>query len=85
MTAHSQTPLDELAEFGAIPVQGLASALVRVALADAWVLAAMSAAARERSSATTWGETAETTMDEVTQVLAGGPRAGTGDRLAGIT
>ena len=66
-------------------VQGLASAIVRVALADAEVLAAMSVAARECSSATTWGEIAKTTMDEMTQILAGGSRAGTGGRSVGIT
>jgi glycosyltransferase involved in cell wall biosynthesis len=66
-------------------VPGLAAALVRVALADAEVLAAMSAAARDYSSAITWGEIAQATIETMTRILGGRPRAGTADQPAGIT
>ena len=54
-------------------VQGLADALVRIALADAEALAAMSIAARAYCSTITWDEIAQTTIDEMAQLLTGRP------------
>jgi glycosyltransferase involved in cell wall biosynthesis len=66
-------------------VQGLAAAIVRISLADASVLAAMSAAAGEYSSAISWREIAERTMEKLAQILTGGPNVGTDSQPTGIT
>ena len=55
-------------------VPGLTAALVRVARADARILAAMSAAARTYPSKISWKEIAETTFDNMTRILADGTR-----------
>jgi O-antigen/teichoic acid export membrane protein/glycosyltransferase involved in cell wall biosynthesis len=55
-------------------VSGLAMALMRMAHADRGVLAAMSAAASDHASQTTWQEMAERTAIEMRVMLAG-PRA----------
>lgn len=65
-------------------VQGLVGALIRVTLADAEVLAEMSAAARAYCSTITWPEIAETTIDKMTQILTGGSRVSAGNQRAGI-
>ncbi|HTZ30616.1 MAG TPA: glycosyltransferase [Streptosporangiaceae bacterium] len=62
---------------GGIP--GLAETLVRLARADPGVLAAMSAAASDHQSQTTWQEIAERTAIEMRLVLSNGRAAGRSD------
>jgi glycosyltransferase involved in cell wall biosynthesis len=67
--------LDELPESAVLrydgSVPGLVTALIRMAVADAEALAAMSAAARSYAYRTTWHEIAEVTMSEMIMVLDG--------------